>query len=234
MESVAEPDPVDKADRLLDMLASRQKSFGARAPCGQDDWPLVCARGPHEFQRLVGVLRARDLIRTTTQLEDGVELTFEAWERVRAMVPRREDGPHEAFVAMWFDASMNQTFDACLKPALHDLGYDPVRVDREHFLGTVDNYIVASIRRSRIVVADFTGHRSGVYWEAGFAHGLGLPVIYTCRKDCFGDVHFDANHYNFIVWETEDALRTDLRDRVEATITDRPKPRRAPERSSRS
>ena len=33
------------------------------------------------------------------------------------------------------------------------------------------------------MVCDLTGYRGGVYFEAGFASGLGLPVIYTCRKD---------------------------------------------------
>ncbi len=35
----------------------------------------------------------------------------------------------------------------------------------------------------RFMIADFTGHRGGVYFEAGFAHGLGIPVIWTCRED---------------------------------------------------
>ena len=33
---------------------------------------------------------------------------------------------------------------------------------------------MAEIRRSRFVVADYTGQVNGVYFEAGFALGLGL------------------------------------------------------------
>jgi len=33
------------------------------------------------------------------------------------------------------------------------------------------------------MICDLTGYRGGVYFEAGFAYGLGLEVIYTCRKD---------------------------------------------------
>ena len=31
----------------------------------------------------------------------------------------------------------------------------------------------------------FTHGDPGAYWEAGFAEGLGKPVIYTCEKDDF-------------------------------------------------
>jgi hypothetical protein len=33
---------------------------------------------------------------------------------------------------------------------------------------------MAEIQKSRFVVADYTGQRNGVYFEVGFAVGLGL------------------------------------------------------------
>jgi hypothetical protein len=43
-----------------------------------------------------------------------------------------------------------------------------------------------------LLVADFTGQRGGVYWEAGFAQGLGIPVIRTCKSDELWKLHFDT------------------------------------------
>jgi len=59
----------------------------------------------------------------------------------------------------------------------------------------IDDLIVAEIRKSGLVVADFTGDRGGVYFEAGYARGLGLPVIWPCRKDWLEKLHFDTEHY---------------------------------------
>ena len=46
------------------------------------------------------------------------------------------------------------------------------------------------------MVADFTCEkgkvRGGVYYEAGFAQGIGIPVIWTVAKDSLDDVHFDT------------------------------------------
>lgn len=78
--------------------------------------------------------------------------------------------------------------------------------------------IIAEIRRSKFLIADFTGHRGGVYFEAGFALGLGLPVIWTCRKDNLENLHFDIRQYNFIDWETGEELQERLTNRIQATI----------------
>ena len=42
--------------------------------------------------------------------------------------------------------------------------------------------MLVEIRRARFLLAELTGDNSGVYWEAGYATGLGRPVFYTCQK----------------------------------------------------
>jgi nucleoside 2-deoxyribosyltransferase len=66
-----------------------------------------------------------------------------------------------------------------IQPSIEvDCGFTKaIRVDREHFGDRIDDRIIAEIRRCRFIVADFTGQRGGVYFEAGFALGLGKPVI---------------------------------------------------------
>ncbi|MCF2940650.1 hypothetical protein L1N85_19855 [Paenibacillus alkaliterrae] len=55
---------------------------------------------------------------------------------------------------------------------------------------------------SNIVISDFTEHKTGVYYEAGFAKGLGLEVIWTVREDNLDQCHFDTKQMNHIVWKT--------------------------------
>ncbi|MBZ0130582.1 MAG: hypothetical protein K8F59_15900 [Rhodobacteraceae bacterium] len=132
----------------------------------------------------------------------------------------------QAFVAMWFDETMKQVYDEGIAPAIRDAGYEPVRIDRKEHNNKIDDEIVAEIRRSRFVVSDFTqgasGARGGVYYEAGFAHGFNIPVIFTCRLDGLGKVHFDTRQYNHITWETPGELRERLAKRISATLGDGP------------
>ena len=65
------------------------------------------------------------------------------------------------------------------------------------------------------MVADFTGHRGGVHFEAGFAMGLGILVVFT--EEQIDAAHFDTRQYNRILWKTP-ALRHNLKNRIQATI----------------
>lgn len=87
--------------------------------------------------------------------------------------------------------------------AISDAGYEPMRIDRREHNGKIDDQIIVEIKKSKFVVCDFTGHRGGVYFEAGFAMGLGKPVIWCCKEDYFNDLHFDTRQYNHIKWETK-------------------------------
>jgi nucleoside 2-deoxyribosyltransferase len=107
-----------------------------------------------------------------------------------------------------------------IEPAIADAGYTPKRIDKHEHNNRIDDEIIATIRRSRFVIADYTGNRGGVYFEAGFALGLGIPVIWTCRDGRLNKVHFDTRQYNFIT-RADDKLpdfRNRLNNRICATI----------------
>ncbi len=132
----------------------------------------------------------------------------------------------KAFVAMSFDASMDDAFEDGIKLGIRDAGYEPIRIDRKQHINRIDDEIMTEIRRSRFVVADLTpgdkGACGGVYFEAGFAMGLNIQVIYCCRKDKSDDVHFNVRQYNRIEWESAEDLRRQLTDCIAEVIRDGP------------
>ncbi len=124
------------------------------------------------------------------------------------------------FCAMWFGDEVKALWAEAIEPAIRESGYEPLRIDGKQHNGKIDDEIVASIRSSRFVVADYTGSRGGVYYEAGLAHGLGIPVIFMCREDHLKDIHFDVRQYNCIVWKDDELqkARSDLKNRILATL----------------
>lgn len=125
-----------------------------------------------------------------------------------------------AFVAMSFNPNMNTLFTQAIEPAIISAGYEPLRIDKHEHNNKIDDEIIASIRKSKFVVCDFTGQRGGVYFESGYTLGFGLRVIWTCRKDEIEQIHFDNRQYNFLLWEEgklEDFKKA-LQNRIEATI----------------
>ena len=171
--------------------------------------------------------------------ESGIRIKPKGWEQVERW--RQKNAlvvSKQAFVAMWFAPDMAPFYESGIVPAIKGAGYEPRRIDRVEHNNKIDDEIVAEIRKSRFVVADFTAGccakcetcdecgkcgdrvkvRGGVYFEAGYAMGLGIPVILTVRKDQIGQVHFDTRQYNHIVYETPDELRSRLYNRIAATI----------------
>jgi hypothetical protein len=124
----------------------------------------------------------------------------------------------QGFVAMWFGEEVGAIYDDAIDPAIAQAGYKPMRIDRKEDVVKIDDEILSEIRRSALVVADFTGHRGGVYFEAGFAMGLGIPIVWTCREDHMEKLHFDIRQYNCLSWKDATDFAPNLQKRIEGYL----------------
>ena len=137
----------------------------------------------------------------------------------------------QGFVAMSFDPALMYVYEEGIAPAIRAAGYEPRLIKDKHFTGGVMDEIMAEIRKSKFVVADFTACKEctdaqpckndapgGVYCEAGFALGLDMPVFLTCREPCAQTLHFDIDHLNRIQWPTLAELRCRLKNRIEGVL----------------
>ena len=118
------------------------------------------------------------------------------------------------FVAMPFNKSFDAVYYKAIKPAIEECGYKPVRIDLKHDVNKIADEIISEIKRSRFVIADMTpdpdtGVRGSVYFEAGFAMGQKIDVIFLCKKNYIKDIHFDTRQYYHI--EYEDSKMNDLK-----------------------
>lgn len=103
-------------------------------------------------------------------------------------------------------------------PAIAGAGYKSIRIDLVEHNEYIMDRVIGEIRRAPFLVADFTGHRNGVYYEAGFARGIGIPVIHCCRADVLIKAHFDTKQLNHVQWTTHQELKERLLNRIKATI----------------
>lgn len=183
---------------------------------------LAWAHNEAELRFLVVdyLVKGLGLLAQATQTESpkiGFKISARGWEHIQV------SGASEAstgFVAMWFDDSMTPAWENGFYIAIRDAGYSPLRIDKKDHNNKIDDEIIASIRGARFVVADFTGQRGGVYYEAGFAGGLGKPVIWCVRDSDLESLHFDTRQFSHIVWSENDlpSLKQKLQSRIEATI----------------
>lgn len=244
------PDPIEQADMLVDAISRRSRWAQSTLSVELGEWTARLAfLLPDDLNALALALKDLLTIRTNGS-QVAFELKYPGWERAREI--RRKKGPgNQAFVAMWFHPAMTACFDNAIGPALASVGYKAHRIDFIEHNNKIDDEIVAALRRSRLVIVEATGARNSVYYEAGFAHGLGLPVIWCCHKSWSGpfleSIHpyqienasqsfklwlehqpFDIRQQNFITWETESDLATKLINRVRALGLDLPVDKSAP------
>jgi hypothetical protein len=97
-----------------------------------------------------------------------------------------------------------------LLPASARLGYKPIRIDKSEPDRTITELMIREITQAAAVLADLTYARQSVYFEVGYAQGLGIPLILSCRKDHMNSkrdeqrVHFDLQQYKISYWTTGD------------------------------
>ena len=58
---------------------------------------------------------------------------------------------------------------------------DALRIDQKEHNNEISGEILYEISRSLLLVAEVSNHNQGVYFEAGFAIGRRIPVIWCCE-----------------------------------------------------
>ena len=229
------PLPVhERADRLLRFIAGQPIPIGFRVSIHTSDPKALAWSESTSFNetyyllcylRDKGWLEGQRLIDYRGDFFTGM-VTVDGFSHIAEQAVNVDLA--QVFVAMWFDPGMDEAYRQGIEPAIREAGYKALRIDQKLHNNKIDDEIIAEIRRSKFLVADFTqgddGARGGVYYEAGFAHGLGLKVIFTCRKDAIDKVHFDTNHYNHVVWDTPAELLKGVKDRILAEFGQGPVP----------
>jgi nucleoside 2-deoxyribosyltransferase len=181
---------------------------------------MFIEKNAFSFITMLNQLEYCDYIRIVKNIPDlycYFLISPKGWQHFRELKKRPAGDSRQAFVAMWFDKN-RESFYSAIEKACTDTGYKALRIDNKEHNEKICDQIIAEIRKSRILIADMTGQRGGVYFEAGFALGFGLPVIYVvdqCDKD---KLHFDTRQYNHIIYENDEDLYVRLKHRIEATV----------------
>ena len=193
-------DKVSESGKPIDKLAGISATIGAPS----EDFAVQLVNELCES----GVIRklgpARSML---TNVFLGVNLTLAGWEKYESEKRGRFGGSY-GFIAMQFgDSDLDSFVKDVVKPAVQDgIGYDLVDMNDIARAGIIDNIMRTQIRDAAFVIVDLTRDNPGAYWEAGYAEGLGKPVIYICEKEKFEakKTHFDTNHCTTVPWSRDD------------------------------
>jgi len=214
-----------RLDRTLCNFAQSSKRAGVQLQLSFHDTSLAFSETADEAEYIIRALLEYNYLKRQNEVQGGLiaALTPDGWARFDKLTQGTSLPENPVFVAMWFGdadekSNMDEAYLKAIQPAIGQAGYRATRVDMVEHNGWIMDKVLGDIRLAPFIVADFTGNRNGVYFEAGFARGLGIPVIHTCRQEHLDKAHFDTKQLNHVLWQTPDELREKLYNRIAGTI----------------
>ena len=237
---------VEKVDNVLAYFVNLTKTFGEHVIIRHKHelvTPLFCS-SVDELDSIIDYLIAENYlsspIRTLGNSGDYVVTMsgLKYYQEYEKHLLNDRKKSKQCFVAMWFNNTaipdkyrpdMQRVYSEAIKQAIeYENQFTSIKIDNVEHCNDINDEMISQIRKSRFMIADLTGYRGGVYWEAGFAEGLGIPVIYTCHEQWLNSnedfniegVHFDLNHRNMILWQEEnlEEFKQKLINRIGAVI----------------
>jgi hypothetical protein len=110
-----------------------------------------------ELLELLSLMNEMGLLADRTEVVGKHEYspTAKGWMRIEELMLHAPD-KEQAFVAMWFNPVTDSAYNDGIAQAIFNRGYKPLRIDNKEHANKIDDEIIAEIRRSRFVIADFT------------------------------------------------------------------------------
>lgn len=120
------------------------------------------------------------------------------------------------FVIVAFRDDMEPIFEG-IKAAGNSVGLDVKRVKDVIGDYRITDQVIQMINSARLIVADLTHERPNVYFELGYARGLGKTVITIAREGT--NIHFDVKDWTYLPYTDSRILERDLKKRFEYEVS---------------
>lgn len=218
------PGPSEQADNLLLWLGNAAASpDSVVTPSNEELQAIIGAESVAGVRYVLthlldeGFVEANTTNPTDVFAAMAIQMKFKGWTRFQELKNASVQSM-TAFMAMKFGVrELDALVSDVIRGAVADTGFELRVLTDVPRAGLIDDRLRVEIRRARFLIADLTHSNNGAYWEAGFAEGLGKPVIYICNHDAFVEqgTHFDTNHHLTVMWGVS---RPDFAEDLKATI----------------
>lgn len=219
------PNPAEQATNIIRFVGDGTKLTGEALEALDPKFHAVVGSIRRRFaHQLVFELSDQGLLDASDGSTHGelnaydVRLTLAGWNAYESELKGETSGGY-GFIALKFgDPVLDPFLQEHIKPAVKSIGMDLRDMRDTAKAGIIDNLMRIQIRDSAFVLVDLTHDSPGAYWEAGYAEGLGKPVLYICEKSKFESVqtHFDTSHSTTVVWDL--AKPDEFRETLAATL----------------
>ncbi|GGH20949.1 hypothetical protein [Paenibacillus segetis] len=146
-------------------------------------------------------------------IREGItfKLTDEGWSVAAASTGGKKLKP--CIVLISDDEDLRTEWMEQLLPKVEQCGYLP-RVVTHSKTQSYEDYSLEFIADNKLIIADLTGQSPGVYFTAGYALGLNIPVIWTVNRSEADKLVVQLQDIRPMVWDTVEELAVILQQRL--------------------
>lgn len=213
LESIANsPDiPVtieDKGNRLLQYLYRHSSAPGEPVVIHplSSNYNLTYSPNQQELVYIIDKLRNEHLL---TREGLTFQLTETGWSEADA--ERKNLKPCSVLISN--EEDLRTEWLARLLPKIEQHGYLPRLLTHEKTQNS-EKYSLEMIADSKLIIADLTGQAPEVYFAAGYALGLNIPLIWTVNSSAADKLPVKIQEIRPIVWDTVEELAVFLQQRL--------------------
>ena len=234
------PNPAEQIDYLVRFLGHELKRPGKQYNYNDESinvLKLISATASIDGMHMQKILEYADESKLINKSNTDLELTLDGWRRYNEF-ERGKLGLRFAFMAMQFEDEQKSFIEGTVKPIVKEFELDlNILSDIYSKENIIDLKLRNTIKDCSLLICDLTHRNNGAYFEAGFAEGLGKPVIYICEQKTWheheenikkdGDrnkrLHFDVDHQEIYRWkknndESITKFQNELREKVKAVL----------------
>jgi hypothetical protein len=201
------PPQTEQAANIIRFIGDHERKTGWIVTATPEDfYAIVGAPNDQRAQALAEQLIRKGQIKSqsTGRLENA-SLTLDGWERWEEDRTGLLAGDCGIIAMKFGDRDLDAFVRDIVKPTVETTGYRVERIDDQPRAGVIDNIMRDRIRRAPFLLAELSHANNGAYWEAGYAEGLGKPVIYLCTREAWEEgTHFDTNHCTTLIYDMSD------------------------------
>jgi len=214
------PSLTDQREALLRILAESSEAPGVRLKVNfAEEQYAIGAKRPEAVKALLNHLESEELVKIDKTTPDcySASLTYKGWLEFEELERGHTSGRKAFYATPFGKQDLEEKWEPGLKDAVKETGFDLLRVDDEPKPGLIDVRMRMQIKEARFLIVELTHANLGAYWEAGYAEGLGKPVIYTFMEERDKErPHFDVDHSLRVNWQPDNL--DDAFEQVKAII----------------
>lgn len=201
----------EKGIRLLQYLYRHSKQAGEPVkihPLSRN-FNLTYSPNLQELVYIIDKLKSEEFI---AREGETLRLTAKGWNEAVARAGGRKLKP--CLVLLPQHAELYKDWPENVFPKIGECGYFPRLLTQLDKAGSREDDLIGHVSESKLVIADLTSLSPEVYFAAGYALGLEIPVIWTTKRTGDHKLSVPSPQIRPLIWDTAEELADKLQRKL--------------------